>query len=163
MIETLTGIIPGSPGAEALYRFRHRVFVEHAGWELPCYGPLEFDEFDTPQAVYLVRRHAESRIAGMLRLLPTTQPYMIQSLWPELMGSHPIPSSPRVWEATRMGVDPDMDPLSRGQTVAELVAGCLEYGTQHGIDQMLAVMSEAHARKIVTGMGWSYERCGPCA
>lgn len=45
--------------------------------------------------------------------------------------------------------------------MAELVTACLEYGLDHDITDMLAVMTEEHARKVVVGMGWSYERCGP--
>lgn len=161
MIEVHTALPLDSPVAQELFSFRYRVFVKHAGWELPCQHPLEHDQFDTEGAVHLVSRASNGRIAGLLRLLPTTSPYMIESLWPDLLGTYRAPRSPLIWEVTRLGTDPELGPHERGQTVAELVAACLEYGLDHGIRQMLAVMTEEHARKVVLGMGWSYERCGP--
>lgn len=161
MIEVHQALPADSPLAQELYHFRYRVFVQHAGWNLPCRQQQERDEFDTHDAVHLVSRAANGRIAGLLRLLPTTAPYMIEKLWPDLLAPYPAPRSPQIWEVTRLGTDPDMGPLERGQTVAELVAACLEYGLDRGIRQMLAVMSEDHARRVVMGMGWHYERCGP--
>lgn len=161
MIEVHTALPLDSPVAQDLFRFRYRVFVQHAGWELPCRHQLEYDQFDSERAVHLVSRAANGRIAGLLRLLPTISTYMIESLWPDLLGPYPAPRSPLIWEVTRLGTDPELGLRERGQTVAELVTACLEYGLEHGICQMLAVMTEEHARKVVLGMGWSYERCGP--
>lgn len=161
MIEVHHALPADSPLAQELFRFRYRVFVQHAGWNLHCQQQLERDQFDTEDAVYLVSRATNSRITGLLRLLPTTAPYMIDSLWRDLLGPYPAPCSAAVWEVTRLGTDPDLGLRERGQTVAELVVACLEFGLDHGIHQMLAVMTEDHARKVVLGMGWSYERCGP--
>lgn len=161
MIDVHRNLPADSVLARELYRFRYRVFVKHAGWDLACPQQLERDQFDTEQAVHLVCRAGNGRIAGLLRLLPTTAPYMIEGLWPDLLGRFPPPRSQEIWEVTRLGTDPELGYRERGQTVAELVAACLEYGLDHGISQMLAVMNEEHARKVVCGMGWSYERCGP--
>lgn len=161
MIDVVRDLRAGSSLAQELYRFRYRVFVEHAGWQLPTQQRLEFDQFDTPQAVHLVNRASDGGIAGLLRLLPTMAPYMIERLWPDLLAYAPQPRSPRIWEVTRLGTDPDLRPHERGQAVAELVTACLEYGIDHGISDMLAVMTEEHARKVVVGLGWGFERCGP--
>ena len=161
MIEIHQALPASSPVAQDLFHFRYRVFVKHAGWNLPCEQQLERDQFDTERAVYLVSRAGNGRIAGLLRLLPTTAPYMIESLWSDLLGPYPAPRAPQIWEVTRLGTDPELELRERGQTVAELVTACLEFGLDHGIQQMLAVMTEDHARKVVLGMGWSYERCGP--
>ena len=161
MIEVHHALPADSPVAQDIYHFRYRVFVKHAGWNLPCQDQLERDQFDTAHAVHLVSRAANGRIAGLLRLLPTTSTYMIETLWADLLSPYPAPRSAQIWEVTRLGTDPDLGLLERGQTVAELVAACLEFGLDHGIRQMLAVMSEDHARRVVIGMGWSYERCGP--
>lgn len=161
MIDIHRDLTADAPTAQDIYHFRYRVFVKHAGWDLPCTQQLERDQFDTQQAVHLVHRAANGRITGLLRLLPTTAPYMLEALWPDLLGPYPPPRSTEIWEVTRLGTDPDLGLRERGQTVAELVAACLEFGLDNGITQMLAVMNEEHARKVVAGMGWSYERCGP--
>ncbi len=34
------------------HRLRYRLFVERQGWDVPCYQGMEYDQFDTPAAVY---------------------------------------------------------------------------------------------------------------
>lgn len=145
---------------EDIYRFRHRVFVEHAGWSLPVQGDFEMDQFDTPAAVHLVRRSEMGLLIGVTRLLPTISPYMIQTLWPFLLDGDTPTVSPGTWEVTRFGVEPVMSPEQRASTAAELVLACLEVGLSRGIERMVAVMTEPAANRIVRGMGWQYQRCG---
>lgn len=90
---------------------------------------------------------------GVVRLLPTERPYMIQTLWPDLVEGEPLPACPAVWEATRIGVDRDLPPALRDRIVGELVAGCLEYGLDHGIERYLCVMPPAAIRATLTRSG----------
>src|SRR5436190_10638472 len=36
------------------HRLRYRIFVERQGWAVPTYNGLEYDEFDTPAARYIL-------------------------------------------------------------------------------------------------------------
>ncbi|MEP6509953.1 MAG: acyl-homoserine-lactone synthase [Dokdonella sp.] len=86
----------------ALAAYRHKVFVEHLGWELPgAQSGLERDQFDRPDTLYVVARDPDGRICGCARLLPTEQAYLLGSVFPELMGNQPIPSSSEIWELSR--------------------------------------------------------------
>lgn len=67
------------------HRLRHRLFVERQGWEVPTVRDLEYDEFDTPAAQYLIWIDSKGETRGAARLLPTTRPYMVKKLWPELI------------------------------------------------------------------------------
>lgn len=96
MIDVVRDLRADSGLAQELYNFRYRVFVEHAGWQLPSRHQLEMDQFDTPQAIHLVSRSQDGSIAGLLRLLPTTTPYMIERLWSDLLAGTPPPRSPRI-------------------------------------------------------------------
>jgi N-acyl-L-homoserine lactone synthetase len=75
--------------AQALLEMHHdrkRVFVDRLGWDLPSRQSwLEVDQFDSAYAVYLISRElGTGRHQGSVRLLPSTQPHVLASLFPAL-------------------------------------------------------------------------------
>lgn len=124
----------------SMHRLRHRVFVERQKYNVPTYRSMEWDQFDTPAAVYLVWRDEEGEARAVTRLIPTTLPYMIQELWADLMDGKELPSHDRIWEATRFGIDRGLSPDKRREVLGELVCGCLEFGLRNDIDEFLCVM-----------------------
>ncbi|MDU6100815.1 MAG: acyl-homoserine-lactone synthase AbaI, partial [Acinetobacter sp.] len=88
--------------SEGLYtkfkNYRYRVFVEYLGWELNCPNNEELDQFDKIDTAYVVAQDRESNIIGCARLLPTTQPYLLGEIFPQLLNGMPIPCSPEIWE-----------------------------------------------------------------
>jgi N-acyl-L-homoserine lactone synthetase len=81
--------------------YRHKVFVEQLGWQLQTYGNEELDQFDRPDTLYVVSHDEQGNIAGCARLLPTTKPYLLGEVFPQLLNGMPIPQSPDVWELSR--------------------------------------------------------------
>lgn len=124
----------------SMHRLRHRVFVERQKYNVPTYRNMEWDQFDTPAAVYLVWRDEEGEARAVTRLIPTTLPYMIQELWADLVEDGALPSNDKVWEATRFGIDRGLSPDKRREVLGELVCGCLEFGRRNNIDEFLCVM-----------------------
>lgn len=90
-------------GAESeLAVYRHKVFVEQLGWELPTEQPgFERDQFDRPDTLYVVARDAQTRICGCARLLSTEQAYLLATIFPALLGGQAAPRSAEVWELSR--------------------------------------------------------------
>lgn len=85
-----------------LATYRHRVFVENLGWELPNAEPgLERDQFDGPDTLYVVAKDAVGEICGCARLLSTEQAYLLGSVFPGLLDGQPLPSSSEIWELSR--------------------------------------------------------------
>src|SRR5688572_22902087 len=91
------------------HRLRHRLFVERQHWNVPTYKNLEYDQFDTPAAKYLLWLDWMGMARGVVRLVPTTQPYMVETLWPGLVRGS-LPKSPSIWEASRFGCDRNLEP-----------------------------------------------------
>lgn len=94
---------------EELGRYRRHVFVEKLGWKLDTPEGLERDQFDRRDTVHVIARSAVG-IVGCARLLPTTGPYLLSEVFPQLMNGEVPPCSPEVWELSRFAV---LDP--RGQ------------------------------------------------
>lgn len=143
----------------AHHRLRHKCFIERSGWDVPSHDGMEYDQFDTPAAIYLIRREAAGPVQGVVRLLPTTRPYMLQELWPDLLAGD-VPSSPQVWEATRFGVDDDLEPPLKRRVALELVAGCLEFGQAQGIERYLVLSQQMILRRTIAAAGCAIRLLG---
>jgi acyl homoserine lactone synthase len=144
----------------SMYRLRHRVFVERQNYEVPNYRGMEWDQFDTPAAVYLLWRDDDRRVRGMMRLIPTTFPYMVKELWPQLMENGDLPSRPSTWEITRFGVDRELEPELRKRVCAELVCGMFEYALSAGITDYLCLTMLPVLRNAIGKAGCTVELLG---
>ncbi|GAA4479659.1 acyl-homoserine-lactone synthase [Gluconacetobacter asukensis] len=135
------------------YKFRYRQFVVREQWDVPNYNGMEYDQFDTPAAVYLVWRDERGAVRGLVRLLPTTQPYMIESLWPELIPDAGAPRCTAVWENTRFAVDRDLPPTVRKQVTAELIIASMEFALQQDVRSFLIVSPRAILERTLPRAG----------
>lgn len=84
-----------------LGQYRYRVFIEMLGWDLDTEPGIETDQFDRPDTVFVIAEDNAQNIIGCSRLLPTTQPYLLKEVFPELLGLRKAPESPQVWELSR--------------------------------------------------------------
>ncbi|MGF1640392.1 MAG: acyl-homoserine-lactone synthase [Rhodospirillales bacterium] len=144
----------------SMYRLRYRLFVERQNYDVPCFRQMEWDQFDTPAAVYLLWRDEARRARGVARLIPTTFPYMIEKLWPQLIADGKLPSRDDVWELTRFGVDRDLDAAAKQRILGELVCGCLEYGLRHGIAAFLHVSHRHIINTVLVRPGCAVDLLG---
>ncbi|GAB6968864.1 hypothetical protein JCM25156A_29020 [Komagataeibacter kakiaceti JCM 25156] len=135
------------------FKFRYRHFVTHEQWDVPFYKGMEYDQFDTPAAVYLVWRDNAGAVRGMIRLLPTNRPYMLETLWPDMLPSTNAPSCANVWEITRFGVERDLPFSLRRQISAELILACIEFSIINNIDTYLFLTAWGVLKRIVPGAG----------
>ncbi|MGP0091332.1 MAG: acyl-homoserine-lactone synthase [Xanthobacteraceae bacterium] len=120
-------------------RLRYQVFVQHRALPHTHYDGMEYDEFDTPAAVYLVWRDPNLIVRGLLRLSPTTVPYMLEKNWPYLCQRRDLPKSPWVWEATRVCVDRTYPSRIRQTIMPALLCAVEEFGLQNDIRATVGV------------------------
>ncbi|NQV84799.1 MAG: GNAT family N-acetyltransferase [Rhodospirillales bacterium] len=144
----------------ALHRLRHRVFVKRQGWNVPEYRGMEYDQFDTPAADYLVWFDNNRIPRGVTRLIPTTRPYMIKELWSAHLSTLP-PSIDTIWEASRIGVDRDLPPDMRRRVLGELICGCLELGLKSGFKEYLCVMHPKIIQRLLISAGLNVDMDEP--
>ncbi|MBO9642741.1 MAG: N-acylhomoserine lactone synthase [Pseudacidovorax sp.] len=155
----------GAPLTAALGRYRHRVFVEQLGWDLPdASHDAEWDVFDTADTVYVLALNEGDRIRGCARLLPTTGPYLLSGIFPELLDGAPSPRSAAVWELSRFAaLDPDAPPSSShtlGSPAAlDLLGASLREAWRRGAAQVVSVSPVAIERILHRG-GFTYSRLG---
>lgn len=86
---------------ERIAGYRYQVFVERLGWPLHTENGMESDQFDHPDTIYVVSQDEQGEITGCARLLPTTGPYLLGEVFPQLLNGLPLPCSPDIWELSR--------------------------------------------------------------
>ncbi|UWR21927.1 acyl-homoserine-lactone synthase [Sulfitobacter sp. S190] len=103
---------------------RRETFIDHKGWDLPQVSGMEFDQYDTAQAKWVVL-HEYGEILGGIRLTPTTArcgqaSYMIRDAQLGLLENIPAdilyfeaPIHDKVWEATRLFVSQNVTSVRR--------------------------------------------------
>jgi acyl homoserine lactone synthase len=89
---------------EQMGQYRREVFINRLGWELNIINGMELDEFDGPDAVYVCSQDDEGNVNGVARLLPTTGPYLMEKVFPQLWGGNKLPHDPQIWELSRFAM-----------------------------------------------------------
>lgn len=155
---------------KGLYRdlgvYRHEVFVELLGWDLDTPNGYERDQFDRPDTVYVVARDDAGRIQGCARLLPTTHPYLLSEVFPELLNGLPPPASAEVWELSRFAA---VDLLAASKTskaqfsssfAIALMKGAIETAARLGARRLISV-SPLGVERLLRQAGFRAHRAGP--
>lgn len=137
---------------DATFRLRHRVFKERLDWDFNARDGHEGNVYDLMRPVYLLATHAQSRVQGSMRLLPTTGPYMLRDVFPERIEGAPLPEHPQIWEPSRFAVEPGPDGCDRRCTVngltGELFSGLAEWALTFGIKDVVPVYDIRIARLL---------------
>ncbi|MBF0325596.1 MAG: GNAT family N-acetyltransferase [Alphaproteobacteria bacterium] len=134
-----------------MHRQRHRVFKERMGWDVTSIDGEERDEFDRPDAAYLVATGPNGKLVGSWRLLSTEKDYMASTVFRHLFDGAPVPRSPRVWECSRFAVESTGYPLTANGV--DRATGCLlvaifECAFTYGIEELVTVVDIAVARLV---------------
>ena len=155
-----------------LLQHRHDIFVKELGWELPTCektASVEFDQYDTPNAVYFVVLDNEDQIAASARLAPcdtehqvgpSKVSYMIRDAALGLLDGIPsnillgdAPTTSDVWEVTRLS-------SRSGKAVRVLAAAFNTYLAEHGVERMISLSPVALMRRM-RALGFESSAIGP--
>ncbi len=145
-------------------RYRFRIFVEILGWKLQCPDGYEYDEFDHSRTVYVVAIDSQEAIVGVARLLPTTGPYLLAKIFPDLWDRGELPNSSAIWELSRFAcIDlassaNQQDQFSSPRAV-ELLDAALDCAKVHGASELITV-SPLGVERLLCQAGYRIQRAG---
>jgi acyl-homoserine lactone synthase len=143
----------------AMFAARKSVFVDLLKWDVPVIeGRYEIDQFDDEHATYLVLTDAEGGHLGSARLLPTTRPHILDSLYADLCAATP-PSGPTIFEITRFCLDRGLGARDRRQVRDTLVAALADHALEHGITHYSAIAEMGWFQQILA-FGWTCRPLG---
>lgn len=145
------------PALQAMFAARKRVFVDLLRWEVPVLEDrFEVDQFDDEEAEYLIVAGEDGRHLASARLLQTTRPHILGSLFPQLCAGE-IPRGPAVREITRFCLDPSAGARLRRGARNVLVSALVEHALANGIERYTGVAEIGWLQQILA-FGW---RCRP--
>jgi len=169
MMEVLSntrGCLLSADILDSMYCLRSAAFSERLGWDVRSVRGREIDGFDDLDPTYMVVRDRlqPNRALGCWRLLPTTGPYMLRDVFPELLDGQPVPDDPRVWEISRYAVTPDSKAMRPGFGFGDISVAMwrrlFSFSRDAGIDSFVAVTTVA-VERLVARLGLRIERFGP--
>lgn len=147
------------PLLQSMFADRKRLFVDLFCWEVPVVeDQYEIDQFDTADAVYVVISEGGEHAAS-LRLLPTSRPHMLDTLFQHLCPVG-VPSGETIWESTRLCLPQRHGAAGRKALRNRLISAMVDLALERGIERYTGVLPDPF-RKEVLAMGWQAEPLGP--
>lgn len=153
-----------------LYSYRYDVFIKYLKWEVVAgYGStdlcLEKDQFDTEDTIYVLAKDANNQIVGCARILPTTKPYLLKDVFPELLNGLEAPESSEVWELSRFtSFDLNSVPQSitqfSAESTVELLKKTMEVAKSYGAKKLISV-SPLAVERLLRRENFTSMRLGP--
>ena len=134
-IEVFTQLTATGDQMAQMYALRKRYCIDLLGWQgRTVWRDLEYDDFDTPAAVYVVWRK-DGIARCMVRFTPCDIEYMISKNWPHLVVDTSLPSRPDQWELTRFCLEPSLTKEEKGDAVYEVCYAANRLAAQYGISE----------------------------
>lgn len=153
----------GSPGTHdtlrSMFEDRKTVFVDLLKWDVPVIeGRFELDQFDGEHAAYIIIADESGDHLGSARLLPTTRPHILGTLFPGLCEMAPLEGSD-IFEITRFCLSRRQTATARLRTRNELVSALVWHALDAGIRTYTGVAEMAWLQQILA-FGWDCRPLG---
>lgn len=147
---------------ETMFSDRKAQFVDFFEWDVPVVGGrFEMDQFDGPEAVYLIALDDDGRHEASLRMLPSWLPHLLGEVFPHLCVGG-VPVGPRIWESTRLCLPSRHGAARRLQLRNMLISAMADFAIERGIEQITGVIPDGFRRDVLA-MGWRAEPLGPAS
>lgn len=143
------------------FQLRHRCFIERQKYNVSSYNGMEYDQYDTPAAVYLVYAGHGGHVLGCSRLTPVSQGSMLQDIWPDMVSNPQNIFREGVWEGTRFCIDKSLPAHLRQRICQEIVLSYLEFGLQTGMEKIIGIMPPRILNTVFGSAGCRYQSIGP--
>lgn len=152
-------------------RARKEVFIDQKGWNLPQEDGMEFDQYDTAKARWVVLHEYGEVLAGV-RIAPTTaqcgqHSYMIRDAQKGVLNDLPFdvlyfeaPVRDDIWEATRLFVCPSVPAERRVRINTLLLQGMAQAAREVGATHVLGIVP-AIFRRWMARLGMTATPVGP--
>jgi len=150
---------PSSRTLRAMFEDRKKVFVDLLNWDVPVVGDrFEVDQFDDEHATYLIITGDDGDHLGSARLLPTTRPHILGSIFPHLCAGPP-PCGARIAEITRFCLSRRQSAASRRLTRNRLISGLAWHALRNGVRTYTGVAEMGWLQQILA-FGWDCRPLG---
>lgn len=146
---------------DQMYALRHKIFVDGKGWKkLHRPSGLDIDQFDTEETVYFLKLDNDGNILGGMRLVPTTCPTQLTTIFKDWCHFKEAPKSADVWEWSRYFIVDNKYRSKAGYPVFyELFFAILEYAVSKNIVALTGFL-EAVTLPRLNALPWKLDYLG---
>jgi len=152
------------------HMIRKALFVDEMGWNVPHNSTAEWDQYDTPETVYVITHH-EGHVLAASRMNPCAiqaplWSYMIKDAAKGLLDGIPDtilqdpPQDTDTWEATRFTANPSLPHDERNRALSLNAQALAHEAKRRGINRLIALMPPAFIRWL-RSEGLPTDRLGP--
>lgn len=141
-----------------IMKLRYQEFILRQNYKVPSYKNMEYDQFDNPTATYLAYIDKQGNVLGTSRHTPTTENYMIETIWPSTLPS--LPKNNATWEYSRFCIDSNRSKQQREVVMRSLIIAALEFAISQGATRYIGVMYPRILTKIQAFTGWHFTLLG---
>lgn len=146
----------------AIFKCRFNEFILRQKYDVPSYNKMEYDQYDTPAAIYFAWKDRSKKVKGGMRILPTNRAYMLKDIWPHAISYMSLPNSQTIWEATRFFIDGSVtSAIARRKAHGEILCALLEFALNRGITNYIAIAPPLLWDFTYARYGWPVEPLGP--
>lgn len=143
------------------FQLRHREFFERQHYAVREIDRMEFDQYDSLAAVYLVYSDDGKTVLGCSRLTPINYGCMLKDHFADWVDDPSLFDAPDVWEGTRFCIDNRLSPDVRAKICRRICLGYLEFGLASGIQRIVGLMPTFILRSVFERSGIVLDRLGP--
>lgn len=142
------------------FKLRHESFIERQSYDVSVYDHMEFDQYDTPAATYLVYHDQYGEALGVSRLTPTIVSSMLEDIFPSLVDDKSVFRNLKIWEGTRYCIKKELSPELRQTIVNEMAIAYLEFGLDQKLEKIIGMMPTYIYRSVFERPGIEMEYLG---
>jgi acyl homoserine lactone synthase len=135
------------------HKLRYKVFRQKLGWSIPDYEGMEFDQYDNLRTKYLVYVNASRHVLASLRIYPTSSPYMLEQLWPQLISKEILPKNKSIIDTSIVGNE-------KQAIIDQMIKGLLILSLEQGFTAIVGIMHPRLWRSVFVERGWDVELLG---
>jgi N-acyl-L-homoserine lactone synthetase len=147
------------PALRAMFRARKEVFVDLLKWDVPVLADeFEIDQFDDEHARYVIVADEQGAHLASARLLETTRPHILGSLFPQLCAGD-VPRGSHVLEITRFCLDRNQNASTRRSARNRLITALVAMALARGTRSYSGVAEMAWLQQILA-FGWDCRPLG---
>ena len=137
---------------QSMFQLRDDVFKGRLGWDVTSFDGKEKDEFDELNPVYMMSSNRHRQLEGCWRILPTTGPYMLKDVFPQLLRGEAVPEAPDIWELSRLAVQPRMGhhrtKANLNEVTFDMFREVYDFAVANNISRYVVVTSAAIERML---------------
>ena len=145
----------------SMHRLRHMLYRQRVDWDVPEHRGMEFDEFDTLRARYLVGMDGSGKVVCQTRMITCDHPYMLAELWPDLATERALPRTADTAEGSRSGLDVTLPVDQQRRWYGELQIANVEWALHYGVERLNFVTYEQVAKGSLEKAGLPVRYYGP--